>query len=167
MERKPSRKMSRKSSRKSSRKNTKRRPSRKMSRSCPKGQILREGYYRKAHSRKAYTKNGNIPSSYVDKTYVPPTCVADIGKPGKTPQYKRVLPKPTKNVLGPFGYSIDKAIDTRHRALKRASKYYNPLEILRHLNLIRNYQPKDSRAEKIMSKDVDFMSKYYEKWKNQ
>jgi hypothetical protein len=148
--RKPSRKSSR---RKSSRKMSSRKMSRE--RSCPKGQILREGYY-----RKEYTKNGKIPSSYV-----PPTCVPDKGKPGKTPLFKRVLPKPTKNVLGPFGYSIDKTIDTRHRALKRASDYYNPLEILRHLNLVRNYQPKGSRAEKIMTKDVEFMSRYYDKWK--
>lgn len=145
-------------------KNTKKRS--RSIKKCPEGKIFVEGYTRKAHYRKSYTRNGTkVENTYVDRTKVPGYCVKDRGEKGKTPESKKILPKPTKNVLGPFGYSINKTAEDRHKALKKASKYYNTLEILRHLNLVRNYQPDDSRAHKIMSRDVNYMSKLYDKVK--
>ena len=152
----------------SKKKTSKQKRSKNNSKKCPPGEILREGYYRKGHPRKSYTKEDGtkVEGSFVSRTYVSSHCVKDIGEPGKTPKEKQVLPEPDEKKLSPFGYSITKTEETRQKALKKASKHYgNPLYILRHLNLIRNYQPEGSRADKIMSKDVKFMSKYYKKWK--
>ena len=44
----------------------------------------------------------------------------------------------------------------------------NALEVLRHLNLARNYQANDAkgrRAKKIMARDVEYMKGYYKRYK--
>lgn len=151
-----------KGSRKSSRKG-----SRKGSKKCPPGKILRKSYTRKSHVRKSRGRGqSRVKGSHVKKTKVPATCVKDRGKPGKGP---KTLPKFSgKLKLTRYGYSTDKSASARHDALVKASKKNNPLEVLRHLNLLRNYQaddPKGRKIAKIMGEDVKFMSKYYKNWK--
>lgn len=133
---------------------------------CKKGYILREGYVRKGHVRKGSTK-GKRKGSYVDKTKVPPSCVPDKGKKGKTKKKDKILPKLDEKVsLSAFGYSIHKSDASRQLALRKASDApkSNPLKVLRRLNLIRNYQA-DENAKKIMSEDVEYMKEQYAKFK--
>ena len=142
--------------------------SNKGNKKCPKGEIKKDSYVRKGYYRKPYTRSDGIrvKGSYISRTKVPSTCVPDKGKKGKTSKKDKVLPKPGKKLsLSRFGYSTDKSTKVRQEALTKASKHpkYNPLEVLRRLNLIRNYQSEEDN-KKIMSKDVEFMSKYYKKY---
>lgn len=115
---------------------------------CPNGKIRRKSYTR---------SNG---------TYVPSTCVKDMGKPGRTPKRKRILPTPSDDIhLSDFGYSTKCKREQRRLSLLKASGEYDTLAILRRLNLLRNYQSNDE-TKKIMSSDVEYMKKIYKKNKN-
>lgn len=136
--------------------------------SCPKGKIRRVSYSRKGYTRKAYTnkKGSRVHSARISRTRVPSACVKDTGKPGKTPSYKKVLPKPSKNMsLSKYGYSTHKSASIRRQALKKASGN-KPLPVLRRLNLLANYQA-DPTAKAAMREDVEFMSNFYKQYKRQ
>ena len=140
---------------------------RKGSKKCPKGQIRRKSYSKKSHLRRSYRrKNGSrVKASYVDKAKVSSTCVPDKGAPGKTPLSRQVLPKLGKDVsLRRFGYDTDKSVRGRHEALDKASARHNPLKVIRHLNLARNYQA-DAKAKRVMGEDVKYMSRQYTQYK--
>ena len=144
---------------KSSRSKSSRSKSSKSNR-CGPGEILKKGYYRKGYQRDKFTrKDGtNVPSSYIPSTRVPPTCIRDVGKPGKGP---KTLPKLGDKIhFTKYGYSIYKPEAERRSALRAASKAFNTLEVLRRLNLIRNYQAIPQNKE-IFSKDVEYMKKLY------
>lgn len=130
---------------------------------CPKGKILRKGYYRKGYTRKSYDKgNGtHVSESDVEATYVPPTCIPDRGGPGKGP-YTLPPIKEEEVKLRKYGYSVHKSTDKRHKALDEASDETDTLLVLRHLNLIRNYQA-DPYAKEIMNQDMEYMKKKYSK----
>jgi hypothetical protein len=79
----------------------------------------------------------------------------------------KLLPRPDPNVhLSKQGYSTSKKASTRHIALKKSSKKYGTLPVLKRLNLIRNLTPPDMPAHKVMASDVDYMSKLYKKEKS-
>jgi len=79
---------------------------------------------------------------------------------------KKLLPKPSKLLsLSKSGYNIHKNKKTRHSSLRKASKKYNPLAVLRHINLIRNLQSGNKKVHKKMSSDVDYMKGFYKKSK--
>uniref|UniRef100_A0A6G6ABV3 N-acetyltransferase n=1 Tax=Borely moumouvirus TaxID=2712067 RepID=A0A6G6ABV3_9VIRU len=131
---------------------------------CRSGEILRKGYHRKGFERREFVRsNGTIvPASYIPETYVPPTCVKDMGKPGKGP---KILPTPRGDIhFRDYGYDVHKPDRERQQALIDASNDYNPLTVLRRMNLIRNYQPVPENKER-MSRDVEFLSNYYAKIK--
>jgi len=114
---------------------------------CPRGTIRRKSFRRKSGSR------------------VRSTCVPDKGRRGKTPPSGRVLPPFDKKMaLRKHGYSTKKSTRQRHESLRKASRQYTPIKVLRHLNLARNYQA-DTKAKKIMSDDVEYMSKFYSRSK--
>ena len=135
-----------------------------MSSRCEPGQILRKSYNRKAHSRKSYRRGSTkVKGSYVDRAHVPAACVKDMGKKGKTPKSKRILPKPGEKLhLSKYGYATHKASSQRHAALMRAAKESGEsmVNVLRRLNLLANYQA-DPVAKAAMRDDVKFMSEQY------
>lgn len=115
-----------------------------MSKECPKGKIMRIGYTR---------KNGTV---------IEPTCIKDMGKPGKG---DNILPKLKGDLhLGQYGYAVHKTAESRRQALRKASKDNDTLEVLRRLNLIRNYS-QNSRNKEIYNADVEYMKGYYAKVK--
>jgi len=79
----------------------------------------------------------------------------------------KLLPRPDPNVhLSKFGYATSKPAEKRHSSLKRSSKKYGTLPVLKRLNLIRNItstktSEKTKEAHDVMSKDVEFMKKLY------
>ena len=118
-----------------------------MVKSCPKGYIRRVPYMRKS-------RKGSL-------VYVKSACTPDKGKPGKTPESKKVLPKPGDKLhLSKYGYSTHRSSTLRHKALAAAASDNNTLEVLRRLNLLRNLQGEDE-AKNIMSQDVEYMKKMY------
>lgn len=125
-----------------------------MVKSCPRSEILRKGYV-----RKAYTKaNGTV----VKSKRVAATCVPDKGKPGKTPNSKKVLPKPKKGGLGKYGYSNIKTAGAvkRRAALKKAVQDEGYAPVVRRLNLISNYNKNsDPFAHRLIRSDMAWMKK--------
>ena len=138
---------------------------------CPKGEIVRKGYNRKGHSRKSFTKKSGskVRGSYVSRAHVGPTCVEDRGRSGKGP--KR-LPTPKKQgMLRHYGYDTDKSVNERESILRRAARHEKggALEVLRHLNLIRNLQANDDKGRRVkdaMATDIQFLSNLYSKQKH-
>lgn len=64
------------------------------------------------------------------------------------------------------GYKIDLRTHERRAALMDDSKKHGTLKILRQLNLIRNYSQWNPRAHEIMTKDLEFLEKEYQKHKS-
>ena len=75
---------------------------------------------------------------------------------------------PTIDKYGPhlsnYGYELSKPESKRKSSLKRASSKEGTLQVLRRLNLIRNYTAVESNKKK-MSKDMEFMKTQYAKEK--
>lgn len=94
--------------------------------SCGRGQIQRAGYFRKAYTRTDGTR--------VASTYVQPSCIKDRGNKGKGPKLFTLK----KGVLGQYGYEDIKNMtaDARHKALGRAVRANNGLEIFQRVNAL-------------------------------
>lgn len=130
---------------------------------CRKGEILREGYHRKGYVRengvevRAYARNDeNGCSKSARATDVPPTCVEDRGKKGKSE--KRIEWR-DDIVLSQFGYSVHQKSTERRAALDRAIAKWGRNPVMQNLNSKRNINPKESRVHRIMSSDVEWMKK--------
>lgn len=135
---------------------------------CPSKTVVRKSYTRK-NSRAKTSKTRNV--------HVKRACVPDVGKKGKTPKAKRILPALKDDIhLRKYGYGVHKSDRMRHNSLSRASEDIDPLIVLRHLNLIRNKAPSKSSGHKgssknlefnksILSKDVNWMRGYYARHK--
>ena len=108
------------------------------SKKCSKDKILRKSYK---------TKKG---------IKVPPTCVKDMGKPGKGPKLFEI-PEEDKGLLGGFGYTLKKKHEDRVKAIKKAIKEYSILKILRHLNALRTLQKSNEKYFKKLDKDVKWI----------
>ena len=82
----------------------------------------------------------------------------------------QLLPHPDKSANAPhlskFGYSTSKKASYRHESLKRSSKKYGTLPVLKRLNLIRNITAPEQKAHKVMSQDVEYMKKLYKREKS-
>ena len=91
---------------------------------CPKGKIMRKGYT---------TKRG---------VRVRPTCVKDMGKPGKGKKLFTLK----RGELSKYGYAIKNSQESRRKALKKAMKKFEYATMIRKLNalsiLFKNTQPK-------------------------
>jgi hypothetical protein len=134
--------------------------------SCPNGQLMRHGAHRKGHSRKAYTKSDGtkIKATHVKPSYMSRTCITDVGAPGYGP--KRLPSIKNSGQLRSVGYSTHKSVAQRRASLKKASKKYGTLPVLRRLNLAHNYQKvSNPEAYKKMDEDVKFLSREYAKQK--
>lgn len=91
---------------------------------CPPGKIRRKGYT---------TRKG---------VHVPSVCVTDVGKRGKTPPSKRVLPPPKAGKLK--GWKAELPATERHKALRRANEKYGCRDVILDLNLLANYTKRTS-----------------------
>ena len=78
---------------------------------------------------------------------------------------KTRLPELSSDIsLRDFGYSTSKSDASRRLSLKKASKKKGTINVLRRLNLIRNYNI-NSEIEPILSRDVGYMSSMYKQVK--
>ena len=81
---------------------------------------------------------------------------------------RTLLPKPDTKYhhLSKYGYKLDSKKETRHTSLKRASKKYGTLPVLKRVNLIRNItNPQLTENKKKLASDVKFMTQLYNKEK--
>lgn len=123
---------------------TKKKSKKRSRKSCPRGYIKKKSYKTKK------------------KTYVKSKCIKDLGRSGKGP--KTLPPIGKSGFLSSYGYSVDKSINSRRKALRDASTNSNALEVLRHINLIANYTAVPLN-KKIMRDDVEYMKRYYARQK--
>jgi hypothetical protein len=126
---------------------------------CKKGEILRKGSVKKAHSRK--TSSGKKVS--VKQSRMPATCIKDVGSEGKGP---KILPPLGDEVhLSNFGYSLKETKQERQKSLKKASKKHGTLKVLKRTNLIANYSQWNEDNYKKLRQDVEFLKDEYAKQK--
>ena len=81
---------------------------------------------------------------------------------------RKLLPKPDTEYhhLSKYGYKLSSKKDTRHNSLKKASKKYGTLPVLKRVNLIRNItNPQLTENKKKLSSDVKFMTQLYNREK--
>jgi hypothetical protein len=79
---------------------------------------------------------------------------------------RKLLPKPGDKIhLSKDGYTTHKVATSRRKSLRKTSKKHGSLTVLKRLNLIRNLTKKGSSAHEVMSSDVDYMKKVYEREK--
>lgn len=132
-----------------------------MPKTCPDGMIERTGYKAmRSSTRKAYT--------------VKPTCIKDVGKPGKTPASQRIVSADQLD-LAVYGYSniADMKSDARHNALRKAingvassdskeAAHDAAVKVMRRLNflfvLTRNTQ---ATLSKILERDRNWIGATY------
>ncbi len=100
---------------------------------CKTGQIMRKGSIKKSHKR--VTKSGKKVS--VKQSRTPPTCIEDVGQPGKGPY--TLPPLGDELHLSKYGYSLKDTKLERQKSLKKASKKHGTLKVLKRTNLIANY----------------------------
>lgn len=117
---------------------------------CNIDQIVRDGYYRKSYTKKDGT--------HVKGKYIKQTCTKDMGKPGKTPKSKKVLPKvENKGFLTKYGYKESDSFAKRKKALNKAIEEYGALKVQRHIGLIRNYAKGEPKRHKLLTKDFEYV----------
>jgi hypothetical protein len=87
-----------------------------------------------------------------------------VKRPG--PKRPKVLPPLGNDMsLHKYGYTLQDSAKARSTSLKRASKVYGPLPVLRRVNLIRNYTKSVPVNYKKLSVDVEFLKKEYKRSK--
>lgn len=131
---------------------------------CGSGMTLRKAYDRKGYTKKSYIKSDGtiVPSVRIPAAHVAESCVPSKGE-GKP----AILPRPSGKLhLSKYGYATKRSSDEREKSLRDAiADGANPLEVLKHLNLIANYMSWNPKAQKKLRKDVKYMSKLYKGWK--
>ena len=81
---------------------------------------------------------------------------------------RTLLPKPDTKYhhLSKYGYKLSSKKESRHNSLKRASKKYGTLPVLKRVNLIRNItNPQLTKNKNKLTSDVKFMTQLYNKEK--
>lgn len=133
---------------------------------CPKGMIVRAGGKVKAFTRKSGVK--------VKAANREPVCIKPTGAwaPGRTPEYRKVLPKLRRGLLGQYGYKNIKSLSAaqRHAALKKGVDAEGYSVIIKRLNAVANYTTtSDPEAHRKYRNDIkwvqDNLSQYSVKGK--
>ena len=112
-----------------------------MSGKCPVGKIKRVAYTR---------KNG---------TRVAAKCVKDMGAPGKGP--KTLPPIKDKGFLTSLGYHLKLTSMERRKIIKKAVRKYGGLAVIRHINLVRNYNKNNKIPHQKYTSDLEYASELY------
>ncbi len=83
-------------------------------------------------------------------------------------QKRLLLPQPDdQNHLSKYGYSLTKNQKKRQGSLKRASKKFGTLPVLKRVNLIRNItNPTLTKNKHKLDSDVKFLSRIYKNEKS-
>jgi hypothetical protein len=117
------------------------------------GQILRKAYTRKSKSGKLV----KVPAAYIDKQ----------GRPGVKGPKIIIIAK--VGLMKGYGYSLDHNKEERQKAINKAIKDRDKLEIIRHINAIRTLQKSHPKIWKKLDNDVKYIEKKYfpnrEGWK--
>jgi hypothetical protein len=117
---------------------------------CKSGEIVREGYTRKAFVRKTGVR--------VSRSKVAPGCIKATGLSKKRGTKGKQLFVLEKGTLTQYGYHANLTEDERHHALKKALDYIKPLSVYRKLNALYVLNKnKDSTLAKLYRKDADWI----------
>ena len=122
---------------------------------CKKGQVVREGYTRKAYVRKS--------GSHVKSSKVGPGCIKATGLSRKRGTKGKQLFVLEKGTLTKYGYHANLSETERHTALTKAMKETKPLSVYRKLNAVyvlnKNKNPSLANTYR---KDADWLQKTQE-----
>lgn len=139
---------------------------------CPKGEIARAGFVRKISSQ--VQKQGYLKRTAKGRTirifpksrrvYVDPTCVKDMGKPGKLPEGAPTIGTLKKGELSKYGYSYKLSESERKYALQKAVKEYGALGVYRKLNAVSKYtanMPESKASHIVFTGDRNWIRRTY------
>lgn len=91
-----------------------------------------------------------------DGTRVKGHYAKDLGKPGRTPKGKRVLPKlKNKGELERYGYHLKKSSKVRHRVLLKAVKRLGYSTVIKRLVVLRSYTKSNRTLRMKYKKDIE------------
>ena len=117
---------------------------------CEKGEIVREGYTRKAYVRKTGIR--------VSRTKVAPGCIRAVGLSKKRGTKGKQLFVLEKGTLTQYGYHANLTEEDRHNALKKALVTIKPLSVYRKLNALYVLNKnKDASLANLYRKDADWV----------
>jgi len=129
---------------------------------CPEGEVKRKGYTRKTYTRRS--------GSRVRSTSVTSGCIKDRGYRSRLFQLKTGsmgIGPLKKGELRAFGYSADASEESRHKALRAASKKYSSLSVLRKLNALAVYNKRTQPEHATVYKaDQQYVSEIHKKEKS-
>jgi hypothetical protein len=91
--------------------------------------------------------------------------ITDRGKPGRGPKTLPPISKSPKDSLGRYGYKVSLSFTKRKEALHDAIKGLGFRQVIARLNLIRNYSQSVPENHVRLSRDVDYVSGLYKKFK--
>jgi hypothetical protein len=114
---------------------------------CKKGEIIKEGYHKKASSRSK-------------GAWVPPTCVKAKGSSKKRGSKGKKLFRLNKGTLSQFGYKDIKKMSKqeRRKSLSKAVKNMKPLSVMRKLIALSTLQKNtDKKLSKTFREDANFV----------
>lgn len=116
--------------------------------------------------RKGSWVDGYIKSdgTVVKGHYRKSSLVPDTGKPGKTAEKDKVLPKPDPKGLSKYGYHDIKKMSAadRHVALKKAVKSEGYSVVSKRMNLIANYTKLSNPSfHQLLKRDLRWLKKEF------
>ncbi len=82
------------------------------------------------------------------------------GAKGRTPAYKRVLPKLKSGEFRAYGYSTKLSSSKRLSILKKIVKDYSYSTVIKRLVVLRNYEKSDPKLYKKFNADVKGLQKW-------
>jgi hypothetical protein len=139
-------------------------------RSCPPGELLRKSYVRRFSSKvhtEGYTrktKSGKNVKVYpkVKSVFVKPSCIKDVGKPGKLAEGAPRIGPLRKGELKKFGYLYKLPDAEREAALKKAVNALGPLNVFHKLDAVAKLSLTSApAASAIFTKDRNWIRKIY------
>ena len=129
---------------------------------CDNGEIKRKGYTRKSFT----TRSG----SRVRSVSVSSGCIKDRGYRSRFFQLKTGtmgIGPLKKGELRKFGYAADASEESRHKALRAASKKYTSLTVLRKLNALATYNKRTQPEHAVVYKsDREYVSELHKREKS-
>jgi hypothetical protein len=115
---------------------------------CPRGQIARASYTRKAYTKRDGTR--------VAASRVPESCVRDVGAPGKGLPVLPTIPPIQREMLRELGYSLADPAEKRREVLKKAVAKHGINTLIWHLNYLRNISAYAENKAKY-AEDMEFV----------
>jgi len=127
---------------------------------CSKGYVLKESFDRKEY----FKKNG----TFINRVHIGPTCIKNIGKPGKLLNKYKMIKINEKNSFEPFYYTTKDNNNKRHESLLNAIKKLSYSTVIHKLSSLRTFKKNsDTNIDINLYKKYDTDIKKLQEWRKE